>query len=235
MGPSLKQSLGWAIGVGGFLFLAYGFLPVFAGSDGHYMIGASCLSNQKELGTAMLIYLHDYDGRFPQVQRTSSQPEIEDRGRRIERPGGPTVFEALYPYFKSYHLLNCYGDPRFDRDAINASLLKRNSYVFNGSFVFGINENQIVDPSKAIMIAERRTTAVDHIPPYDDTIYRPWPDGAVSALDPRIGAIATTRHDGKSNYSFADSSAKSMSVSQTVGPGVNLHRIDRRDNHPAPR
>ena len=81
-------------------------------------------------------------------------------------------------------------------------------------------------------MTERRTTTIDGVAPYKDTIYRPWADHGFNALDPRVGAFATTRHRGKTNLMRADGSAKRMNLA--LG-GISLHRVDVRDDHPAPR
>ncbi|MGI5819995.1 MAG: DUF1559 domain-containing protein [Armatimonadota bacterium] len=66
----------------------------------------SCLSNLKQLGTSMLMYVQDYDERFPN-HNTEPGP-----AGSVLLPNGATTSRvqwmvALYPYYKNLDLMNC--------------------------------------------------------------------------------------------------------------------------------
>src|SRR5438876_5823194 len=67
---------------------------------------ATCLSNQKQIGLAVHMYVQDYDGMFPSQQRD---------GVFVNLPGGPIVYkntdqhymDELYPYCKNARIFHC--------------------------------------------------------------------------------------------------------------------------------
>ncbi|MCX7798964.1 MAG: type II secretion system GspH family protein [Fimbriimonadales bacterium] len=75
---------------------------------------AACLSNLKQLGSAIGLYMADYDDRFPQAVDASDKyrPEIwsefPDFQARI--PYLPLLHEALGPYTKSRDIFRCPSD-----------------------------------------------------------------------------------------------------------------------------
>jgi general secretion pathway protein G len=80
--------------------------PVFAAArkQAH---GASCLSNLKQIGLAVHVYLNDYDDAFP------AACDMNDRAfGYAQLPGSPTryLWEVLKPYVKSDQVWECRGD-----------------------------------------------------------------------------------------------------------------------------
>lgn len=71
----------------------------------------SCLSNTKQLGTATLIYLGDYDDMYPQSVYSLDAPINPVLGVGIVVPGSNdrvfTCFDAVMPYMKNQGILVC--------------------------------------------------------------------------------------------------------------------------------
>jgi prepilin-type processing-associated H-X9-DG protein len=203
----------------------------------------SCLGNALQIGRAQIMYTDENDGRYPQVKRFSAQPEVDDSGGQIEEPDYGSVFVLIYSYtgggtisaddLSHQGIYRCPTDP----DPFGKRCMESNpdappvtSYLVNAFFVFGLSEQQVERPSTTIYAAERRSVGGDGVPPYCDDLYRPWftaenPDAFENEMDEDTGAISTRRHNGVSNYLFADGHAKGMRFTATYGRGVNLHTI----------
>lgn len=61
----------------------------------------SCLSNVKQFGLAVEMYLSDYDERYP-VRELQT----------VDGPGGLTDYGIFYPYMKNADMLHCPSDTR---------------------------------------------------------------------------------------------------------------------------
>ncbi len=212
-----------------------------------------CLSNMKQIGTAMEMYNQDTDFYYPQSKQTDAHPDIDDADGSIENPDNGSVFAKLLPYtghgsstsedvlFRQ-KLFACPDDSTpFDQncpDVINIGGPHVISYLINAWFVWGLNESQVEHFSDTIDFAERHSEAHSDpagapAAPYCDDIYHPWffqpinpqtPAGA-DEMDEFIGAIATHRHSDGANYIFCDTHAKWKRWTQTFSPlnGINMH------------
>ncbi len=93
--------------------LAALIFPVFARAKAAAKQSA-CASNLKQIGSAILIYMNDYDDVFPSAvdpvdkfrpEIWSSQPEFQAR-----IPYMPLLHEALQDYIKSHEVFHCPSD-----------------------------------------------------------------------------------------------------------------------------
>ncbi|HWD37644.1 MAG TPA: prepilin-type N-terminal cleavage/methylation domain-containing protein [Fimbriimonas sp.] len=215
--------------------LAALLFPVFAGVK-QSSKQSVCLSNSRQIVTADLLYLSDYDSTYPQTRQSSSNPAVDDVNGSIDEPSFGSVFNLIQPYVKAgIRLFSCPVDPDpfgkqcllLDPDAPDLT-----SYLANAYFVFGLNESQVAAPANTISFSERRSETTDGADPYCDNVYRPWfnslnPQAPEDEMDPALGAVATQRHATHSNFGFADGHAKSLAWTATYAPPqVNLHRID---------
>jgi prepilin-type N-terminal cleavage/methylation domain-containing protein/prepilin-type processing-associated H-X9-DG protein len=170
---------------------------------------ASCLSNMKQIGLAMLMYMDDYDEQFCDV--TCS--------------GGSNYkwFDPIDPYIKNDQILFC---PSLRGEADQGQ--PKTDYVLNGCFAQGGALATFDYPSYQIMVAERAAAK-----PYEG--YKPWPNDDVSWDDLTTYAhgIPTphnhfdhlakdTRHNGGANYTFADGHAKWLRWDATFEGGIGL-------------
>ncbi len=202
-----------------------------------------CLSNHRQLGASMSLYLSDSDGAYPQTKDSSSSPALEDSDGSMNDPDYGSVFTMLGPYIqrsanvKGQGLLACPsgGDP-FGAICLEANpdIPDLTSYVVNGYFIFGLNDSAVPQPSSTILLSERRSDFTSGMHPYCDYAYYPWFNVLNSSapeddMDLTSGALATHRHSGRSNFSFADTHAKNLGWTQTYSlPRVNLHTLDQR-------
>src|SRR5262249_40071382 len=94
--------------------LAAILFPVFAQAR-NAARQTTCTSNLRQLGTAVLMYIQDYDEQFPAwVPGTSSANPVDSWGR----PEGTGWFmNQIQPYIKNYGLYQCPNDTRSDGDA----------------------------------------------------------------------------------------------------------------------
>lgn len=204
----------------------------------------------RELGMAASMYVEDFDGFYPQSKRTDARPNIDDSTGQIENPDVGSVFAMILPYSgeaqstQESHLplakiFACPDDPApFNPDCnqpdpnnpaapYNPGGPQVISYIVNGYFVWGLNEDKVSAPADTLYFAERRSSASPNpAASYCDDIWHPWfntpSNPAGDEMSPTAGAIDTARHNGGANYVFADGHDGWRLFSQTLSP-VNQH------------
>lgn len=191
-----------------------------------------CLSNGRQIGVALELYLGDYDDRYPQEHPSTSNPVQDDAHAELETIDYGSPFDKLQPYVRSgigrVSLYTCPSDP----DPTGSKLLDASgncigssplapppghlsSYLLNAYFLFGAVETQLPDPSRSIYISERRDS-------FCDVHYHPWM-GETEAPAPL--AIAFDRHLQGGNGVYADTHARwsPFSKSRAPFPGHELY------------
>lgn len=227
--------------------LAAILFPVFAQAKAAAKKTA-CLSNMKQTGTAVELYIQDYDSLYPQTKgNTTQQPQIDDADGSLEDPDIGSMFTMILPYTGGGNVVTdeemirqklyvCPADPNPNDPTCPVSILPGgptvNSYLVNGYFVWGLNEGSVNHVSSTVYIAERRSTVVDGAVQFCDDVYHPWWNASTfpavapeDDMDARVGAIATLRHTNGSNYVFADTHAGWKIFNQTFNlpTGLDLH------------
>jgi prepilin-type N-terminal cleavage/methylation domain-containing protein/prepilin-type processing-associated H-X9-DG protein len=120
---------------------------------------ASCLSNLKQLGLAMLMYVQDYDGVFPYIHDTNATD-----GRYYISDGSVAGFfrgweDLVYPYTKNHQLMEC------PSKSCTAGGSPAHSYTYNyyfGAWSYPCKEGSVVQPASKGLIGERGESAVFH-------------------------------------------------------------------------
>ena len=212
---------------------------------------ASCQSNMKQLGTAIMMYTQDYDEVYP----TGLQESWWDN----------TWYRITTPYVKNLQVFRCPSDPGKDPPAAFSWAGTRLSYVSNGymawrnngwrvigvmgmaqSWMAGLTQSQaaIGRPAETILLAERlhvwNNQAND---PGNVLMWGPgcfvsgvnwWdtsggpsliPDGSRAVLpntDPTgKNGGIIPMHADKANFLFVDGHVKTMTPYQTNPDGTN--------------
>jgi prepilin-type N-terminal cleavage/methylation domain-containing protein/prepilin-type processing-associated H-X9-DG protein len=98
--------------------LAAILFPVFAQARAKAR-QASCLSNMKQLGLGIMMYVQDYDETMPNAVNFCNNPDtrIQNPLDPNDRPGGttgqgrrPIWHGVIYPYLKNWDILSCPSD-----------------------------------------------------------------------------------------------------------------------------
>ena len=212
--------------------LAAILIPVFAQAR-EKARAISCLSNGKQIGTALMMYLQDYDEKYPQEHPATNNPAADDNNAQLEAEDYGSPFDKILPYVASKdssktQLFVCASDP----DPHGKKLLDSSgnclsasppapppgplsSYLINAYYLFGVTMAQIDTPAQAIYVAERRED-------FCDVHYHPWlseteiPAGPKDTANPV--AIASQRHTQGSNYVYAEGHAKWQRFENTRRP-----------------
>lgn len=207
--------------------LAAILFPVFAQAK-EAAKKTACLSNNRQQGVALLLYLGDYDDKYPQEHPSTSNPVVDDASGQLEDEDYGSPFDKILPYVSGKDSLKvglyiCPTDP----DPHGVRLLDTqgkcidsgevppgplSSYQLNAYYLFGLTEGQVNEPARSIYISERRDT-------FCDVHYHPWmgeielPTSALDTVNPI--ALAFNRHAGGSNGAYADGHAKWSQFART--------------------
>ena len=169
----------------------------------------SCLSNMKQLGTGLQLYVDDYDECFPNgTWEEYANMNTTDANNGVYKS---FVYE-MYPYVKSNGIFCCPSAPG------KANIVKDAGYGYPGSSYAAngvlctkdaVSMAQVARPSEIYMFCELNTGVTNQ------AHYKPWrcggPDGswnyvwAVGFLPTWDGGFP---HNGGMNYTFADGHAK---------------------------
>ena len=181
----------------------------------------SCLSNGRQIGLGLTMYITDYDDRYPQEHPGTSNPVVDDNTGQLEAEDYGSPFDKILPYVASKdssktQLYICPSDP----DPHGLTLLDSsgnclgldapppgplNSFLLNAYYLFGATSSTITAPAQSIYISERRDN-------FCDVHYHPWlqeteaPSGTTDTVNPI--AISTDRHTKGSNHIYSEGHAK---------------------------
>jgi prepilin-type N-terminal cleavage/methylation domain-containing protein/prepilin-type processing-associated H-X9-DG protein len=138
--------------------LAAILFPVFAQAR-EKARAISCLSNMKQIGLSLLMYVQDYDEQFP-------------AGSKLSYPNGPTNYNyveagvgwagQIYPYTKSAAILKCPDDSTSNVNAIlGTEALYPVSYVFNRNIALNPADASMSAPASTVGLAEIKGDVAD--------------------------------------------------------------------------
>jgi prepilin-type N-terminal cleavage/methylation domain-containing protein/prepilin-type processing-associated H-X9-DG protein len=177
----------------------------------------TCLNNCKQLGTAIIMYLQDWDSNYPLAWND------------IGENGWDT---ALFPYVKSKGVYDCPSNhvtPRGYGWSYATIGPLPGSYALNGDLTarfdsknhrIAISEPSVTFPSTTILVTEIRDTRGPSSGPEHEIF-------SIKGQKDVLSRIPTTIHLGGSNYVFADGHARYYRVDQTWS-------FWRADNVPLP-
>jgi prepilin-type N-terminal cleavage/methylation domain-containing protein len=188
--------------------LAAVLFPVFAQAR-EKARQTACLSNEKQLGTAVLMYQQEYDERLYFYASTTA-PSQSRTGTVLPNADNVNAvrwYNALLPYTRSGGLLRCPSDklPTLSKDAAgNLTLLR--SYIASRA-PEGLSLAQLEDPAETVVITEKWGQDLAGKPITDNWIE---PFNGDLNLDPATGrmALAGNRHHGGLNAVLFDGHAQ---------------------------
>ena len=141
--------------------LAAILFPVFAQAR-EKARAIACLSNSRQIGTALMLYVQDYDEKYPQEHPSTGNPVVDDNTGQLEAEDYGSPFDKILPYVGSRdssktQLFVCPSDS----DPHGTTVLDASgnckgsgtppgplsSYVLNAYYLFGATLSQIITPS----------------------------------------------------------------------------------------
>jgi prepilin-type N-terminal cleavage/methylation domain-containing protein/prepilin-type processing-associated H-X9-DG protein len=182
---------------------------------------SSCLSNVRQLGTAVMMYIQDYDEQFfPRYQPIAVYPPPANAVYWIMPAGTPGL---LTPYVKSTQLQYC---PSLTNGYYG--------YAYCGLLIGGdISLTQIKRPAEVILLEDDTFSGRTAYLPSQG--WAQWganfanPPGTSSATTPALSWGVNTpygRHNGGANFAFCDGHAKWMSPLTVFNNGANYPYYD---------
>lgn len=165
---------------------------------------SSCLNNQKQLSTGLMMYVQDYDERYPGAAPYSAASQYghwilawgNGAGQNAGQPGPFDVSQgAIYPYVKNAGVYMCPSDSN--------ARVKRLSYTINSQCDFKLAATAQTPSSTPIFIDESATLN----------------DGYFAYGGNTGGDVPSYMHNDGANYAFVDGHVKWFKRTQT--PNLN--------------
>lgn len=206
--------------------LAAILFPVFAQARDAAK-ATTCLSNQRQLGLAILLYADDFEQVLPMDSHSGGSRH--------------SWLVTLQPYSKGRLVYRCPSDSsvNFERPLPGRLLTRQSSYGTNfymTAYIPGEDDpptsetsgftslSQIAGPSRTIYLAEmKRNSIADH--------YHPawwYADNPDFAFENPQAVLETGLHAGKANYLFLDGHAKRQAFSEVFSGDGRRDRFDPR-------
>ncbi|HAZ64562.1 MAG TPA: hypothetical protein DCZ72_13260 [Armatimonadetes bacterium] len=187
--------------------LAAILFPVFAQAR-EKARATSCLSNQKQIGLAVMQYNQDYDAKY--MALPGSGPLVPSPFTAT--PALPNPYDGLMPYMKSGEVWICPSSEGSQKTG--ASSYHVNGRIFTNT---GMRETRIERPASTVMMRESGNGTS-----YEAFYCRPYQGGSDDALMGANGYKAMAFHVGSANYLFADGHAKAFgppAYNEALQPG----------------
>ena len=181
-------------------------------------VGVACISNARQMGLALVLYLSDYEDTFPVMDWNMNPPPYDDS--RLIHSSGFSYMYMLKPYALEPDVWLCTGPPVPNRD-------DKNGYVVNvkvggfpnslcgtswGSYVTAepAKLGDIHAPASVVLLTETGAPVGrwgDMSPYFSRRIYFwPWPAWSTPSYGPP--------HYGGANMVFADGHAQWYDVTE---------------------
>ncbi len=189
-----------------------------------------CLSNMRQMGLGVQMYLQDYDETFPLDSHTGGAGSA------------PWVWlQTLQPYVKTQLLYRCPSDPstNWERPLPGYRTVRRTSYGTNFWMLARLDVDDlsrncagynrlasIQSPASTIYIAELKENASGVADHYHPAAWR-WPNDCGTYIEPVL-ELAMKWHSGGANYTFVDGHARWYRFEQTWTPDGRIDLYDPR-------
>ncbi|MGC4046652.1 MAG: prepilin-type N-terminal cleavage/methylation domain-containing protein [Armatimonas sp.] len=206
----------------------------------------TCLSNQRQIGAALMMYMQDWD-----EQTCHTHHDLE---------AGETIadlypwYQPLQPYIKNAGVFRCPSmndTPTLFPYPVTLADWKtyRTDYLINGFFAHGASLAMFSSPAEQIVVGERHSgIAFFDYHPWASAPDENWERGFLDGSGYRIGDIESDsqvpdpanlgRHSQGDNYLFLDGHAKFFRFRNTLNSALNPDAVGNwgmhnRDNLPA--
>ncbi len=160
----------------------------------------SCLSNMRQQGTALMMYVQDYDELYPNQHNRTPESDVQYPGGALSN--SMYWYMAIYPYVNNVDLFSCPSDRR---GAWNGNPTSSLRYGYSRHFAYHtspppIAMGDVEYPSETVVLAD---TGFAPEPPRDAS---PMPYVFYSRIYYRT--MIYPRHNRGANMAFADGHAR---------------------------
>jgi prepilin-type N-terminal cleavage/methylation domain-containing protein/prepilin-type processing-associated H-X9-DG protein len=170
----------------------------------------SCLSNMKQIGLAEMMYVQDYDERFPfndwfDQQHCNPATYPDSTCASFTGIGRRTYADSLLPYVKNFQVFRCPSTPNLLLGYTQSHWITPLSFSNSASgiptdFKYVASLAQINEPANRILLAEYPVASAGD--------FGPW---YFYFLQNEFNSLAAS-HTGTLNWTFCDGHVKSMKM-----------------------
>lgn len=198
---------------------------------------AACMSNLRQLGLGLTMYLNEYKGTFPAHKQTLTDPP------------SPFWGDSLMPYLKSTDIFRCPAMSPGEYQGNNGVVwsfafdAQHVSYGYNAYFLghYPYNDKNpeygympFIPPQNWMKVSQVKSSSMcmtfaDHGPPFNWSLW--WPHAAQQTAYSTTAneGVTTTRHRNQGCIAFVDGHCE-MRLSKDINPKFNPAIISDRTN-----
>jgi prepilin-type N-terminal cleavage/methylation domain-containing protein/prepilin-type processing-associated H-X9-DG protein len=173
-----------------------------------------CLSNLRQVGLALSMYVDAYDGLYPTVL---AKAPSRDSPSGFDLNSVADWTEMVADRLKDKRVQRCPSDSAPEQGF-------ESSYALNAWFEYHVTQSDVTHPAETILLAERLNNPETEKQPEHFVWWlwqgKTWPPADTPDPTPTANReLALTRHNGQSDYLYADGHVKSLPFSATWKPG----------------
>lgn len=211
--------------------LAAILFPVFARARENAR-RASCLSNLKQIGLAVLMYTQDYDELYPQSVMLNASPRLIPNTIALSISGKPlwSWYEMLYPYTKSVQVYVC-PSSGYEGSAVHSANYGANQLMLPYYSGTPISLASVQAPASTYLIMDSGYYMISYTRALHASASSTWYLPGTGAYNGSSAAsLGITgyrgsdyedgRHLGSSNVSFADGHVKWLNAGGLYGEAL---------------
>ncbi len=197
--------------------LAAVLFPVFARARENGR-RTSCLSNLRQIGTAMKMYEQDFDEHIPAFCLFSTS------GAALNSQGVPISWDvAIHPYLKNGQVLMCPSDT----DSVPQNIPGLGSRVFRSyAITANVQSRTLADipaPASAVLLLEAQMFFSKQSEWGMDAVISVLNKQTLKPEYPTVSEKPSFRHNDTGNYLFEDSHVKSLPGPKPAFPGYRTN------------
>ena len=184
--------------------LAAILFPVFARAK-EKAKQASCMSNVKQMGIGLMMYIQDYDERIPfyyAPYHKPRPPHLPDL--TLVSDYGMFWHDLIYPYVKNFDVYKCPSKHRRDLAGSEDSYIRsyggNYNYVFSNGYSSSLNIRSLADfdwPAQTYLVVEATSYITRHDPGIPSSSGGYW-------------GLVVSPHNEQNNVLFLDGHVKSL-------------------------
>ncbi len=185
----------------------------------------ACLSNQKQIGNALMMYTQDYDETFPTHSRGSGDWIVTDyNNETLAASNGRYAWMLIIqPYLKNTQVYSC-PDAQDNTTSAPPTAISRASYYGNG-VIFGKAIAVVPNPASIIWVQEGIDTTKNAVTRPSECPSTNTACGSLTGFRAWLASSYSNIHSGGGNLLYCDGHAKWSKQASLLASSYGINTV----------